>query len=245
MAFKIGKIGRKSRRRETIDEPQENFFVRLREDWSGQFREADWQNPATLPPLPKMVLYLLIVCTIVTAIWFLLVRGQLEELETHRQKEETLRAEFVDKTTKVANLEPLLQQKQQAEEYVLQLEKQLPSKSEMDSLLSDINQAGVGRNLQFELFKPGSETIKTYYAQLPVAIRVSGKFPEIAAFAADIAHLSRIVTLGDMNIAAPSNEKDTSNLVMEATANTYRYLDQNEKQAIKNKQKAKKPGEGA
>lgn len=133
------------------------------------------------------------------------------------------------KTTKVANLGPLLQQRHQAEEYVAQLEKQLPGKSEMANLLSDINQAGVGRNLQFELFKPGNEEVKAYYAQLPVSIRISGRFPDIAAFAADIAHLSRIVTLGNMNIGARKDGKDPGNLIMEATANTFRYLDKSEK----------------
>ena len=111
----------------------------------------------------------------------------------------------------------------------------------MASLLSDINQAGVGRNLQFELFKPGNEEVKAYYAQLPVSIRVSGRFPEIAAFAADIAHLSRIVTLGNMNIGARKDAKDSGNLIMEATANTYRYLDKSEKLAnTKDTQDAKK-----
>lgn len=208
---------------------------------AAQFRGADWRNPATLPPAPKFFLCFLVVGTIVLFVWLLLVRGQLEELESRRQEEESLKKQFIEKTIKVANLGPLLQQKQQAEEYVAQLEKQLPGKSEMANLLSDINQAGVGRSLQFELFKPGNEEIKTYYAQLPVAIRVSGQFPEIAAFSADIAHLSRIVTLTNMNIQAGKDAKNADGLIMEATANTFRYLDKTEQvAATKDASKAKK-----
>ncbi len=211
-------------------------------DLAAQFRSADWNNPATLPPAPKFLLFALVAAMVVAAMWFFLVRDQLTELESKQQAEEGLRAEFVEKTTKVANLEPLLQQKQQAEEYVAQLEKQLPGKSEMASLLSDINQAGVGRGLQFELFKPDNEEVKTYYAQLPVAIRVSGQFSDIASFAADIAHLSRIVTLTNMNIGAGKDGK-TGGLIMEATANTFRYLDKNEKAA--NAQKEANANKGA
>lgn len=213
-------------------------------DLAAQFRGADWRNPATMPDAPKFLLYFLVAASVVFVVWLLLVRDKLTELESRQQEEEKHRAEFVEKTTKVANLEPLLQQKQQAEEYVAQLEKQLPGKSEMASLLSDINQAGVGRSLQFELFKPGNEEVKTYYAQLPVAIRVSGQFSDIASFAADIAHLSRIVTLSNMNIAEGKDAKKApGSLVMEATANTFRYLDKNEKAA--NAQNAAKAKQGA
>ena len=209
---------------------------------ASQFRGVDWKNPATLPPLPKLLLYACIAAAAAAIVWVALIRGQMTELEEKQQQEAVLKKAFVEKTDKVANLVPLTKQRQQAEEYVAQLEKQLPGKSEMDALLSDINQAGVGRNLQFELFKPGAEEIKNYYAQLPVAIRVAGKFPDIAAFAADIAHLSRIVTLGNMNIMAGKDAKDPSNLIMEATANTYRYLDKSEKianQSTKDKKGAK------
>lgn len=218
--------------------------ARPKMDLAAQFRGADWRNPATMPAAPKFLLYFLVAAMAVLVVWLLLVRNQLTELESRQQEEEKHRAEFVEKTTKVANLEPLLQQKQQAEEYVAQLEKQLPGKSEMASLLSDINQAGVGRSLQFELFKPGNEEIKTYYAQLPVAIRVSGQFSDIASFAADIAHLSRIVTLSNMNIGEGKDAKKVpGSLVMEATANTFRYLDKNEKAA--NAQNAAKAKQGA
>ncbi len=129
-----------------------------------------------------------------------------------------------------------------------QLEKQLPGKAEMDALLSDINQAGLGRGLQFELFRPGQVVVKDYYAELPIAIRVSGRYHDIGAFAADIANLSRIVTLNDMSIQPPQAQNkaaDTGGLLaMEATARTYRYLDPGEiEEQRKEREKAKKqPG---
>ena len=233
MAFKI-KLPSLPTRKKPVQKPAATrepvAMARPQLDLAAQFRGADWRNPATLPPAPKFLLCFLIGGVVLLAVWLMLIRGQITELEARQREEENLRKQFVEKTVKVANLGPLLQQKQQAEEYVAQLEKQLPGKSEMANLLSDINQAGVGRDLQFELFKPGNEEIKTYYAQLPVAIRVSGQFPEIAAFAADIAHLSRIVTLTNMNIGAGKDTKNAAGgLSMEATANTFRYLDKSEK----------------
>ena len=118
-----------------------------------------------------------------------------------------------------------------------QLEKQLPGKAEMDALLSDINQAGIGRGLQFELFRPGSVAVKDYYAELPIAVKVSGRYHDIGAFAADVANLSRIVTLHDMTIATPGKD-GTGLLSMDATARTYRYLDQTEVAAQSAQKKA-------
>ena len=139
-----------------------------------------------------------------------------------------------------SNLAELRKQKLQVEEYVTQLEKQLPGKADMDALLSDINQAGLGRGLQFELFRPGNVEVKDYYAELPIAIRVSGRFHDIGAFAADVANLSRIVTLQNVVITQAQKEASGSgNLSMEATARTYRYLDAAEVDAQK---KAKTPG---
>ena len=129
-------------------------------------------------------------------------------------------------------------QKLQVEEYVTQLEKQLPGKAEMDALLSDINQAGIGRGLQFELFRPGEVAVKDYYAELPISIRVTGRYHDIGAFAADIANLSRIVTLHNLPITGVQREGG-GNLAMDAMARTYRYLDANEVAA------QKKPAAGA
>ena len=237
LKIKLPSRGKKSAKKQVV-----RPVARPQLDLAAQFRGADWRNPATLAPAPQFLLFFLVAAAVVFVVWLLLVRDQLTELESKKQQEEGLRTEFVEKTTNVAKLEPLMQQKQQAEEFVAQLEKQLPGKSEMASLLSDINQAGVGRDLQFELFNPGNEEVKTYYAQLPVAIRVSGQFSDISFFASDIAHLSRIVTLTNMNISAGKDAKNAGGLVMEATANTFRYLDKNEKAANAQKEANAKKG---
>jgi type IV pilus assembly protein PilO len=122
---------------------------------------------------------------------------------------------------------------------VTQLEKQLPGKAEMDALLSDINQAGLGRGLQFELFRPGQVVVKDYYAELPIALRISGRYHDIGSFAADIANLSRIVTLHDMAIVSGKPGGDI--LTMDTTARTYRYLDAAELEAIRRAAAAKAP----
>ena len=147
----------------------------------------------------------------------------------------------INKLAQAVNLGELRKQKLQVEEYVTQLEKQLPGKAEMDALLSDINQAGLGRSLQFELFRPGQISVKDYYAELPIAIRVTGRYHDIGSFAADIANLSRIVTLHNMNLV--SGKELNGVLSMDATARTYRYLDPVEiEEARKAAVKAKPPG---
>jgi type IV pilus assembly protein PilO len=123
---------------------------------------------------------------------------------------------------------------------VTQLEKQLPGKAEMDALLSDINQAGLGRGLQFELFRPGQVVVKDYYAELPIAIRVTGRYHDIGSFAADIANLSRIVTLH--NVSLVSGKELSGVLAMEATARTYRYLDPAEIEEVRKTAVKAKPG---
>ena len=140
------------------------------------------------------------------------------------------------------NLGELRKQRIQVEEYVKQLEKQLPGKAEMDALLSDINQAGLGRGLEFELFRPGSVSVKDYYAELPISVRVSGRYHDICAFTADIANLSRIVTLHNLSIGSASKDAPSGSLFMEATARTYRYLDPAEVEEMK-AAKAKKKGD--
>ena len=163
--------------------------------------------------------------------WFLLLSSAHDELDAERDKEPTLKADYRAKLGQAVNLNELRKQKLQVEEYVTQLEKQLPGKAEMDALLSDINQAGLGRGLQFELFRPGQVVVKDYYAELPIAIRVTGRYHDIGAFAADIANLSRIVTLHNLSITTRPRTP-TGLLTMEATARTYRYLDANEVEEI-------------
>ncbi len=143
--------------------------------------------------------------------------------------------DFKEKLTKAVNLDVLKKQREQVQQYVTQLEKQLPSKAEMDALLSDINQAGLGRSLTFDLFRPGTVSVKEYYAELPIEVRVAGRYHDIGSFASDIAHLSRIVTLNNLTITPVAG----GNLSLGATAKTFRYLDSEEVNA---QRKAVKPG---
>ena len=193
----------------------------------GQFRDLNPNQPGQWPFLPKALVWLLLAALVVVAGWFLLLSTAQDELDAERAKEPGLKENYRAKLTQAVNLEELRKQKVQVEEYVNQLEKQLPGKAEMAALLSDINQAGLGRGLQFELWRPGQVVIRDYYAELPISIKVSGRFHDMGAFAGDIANLSRIVTLHNMNIVNARTD-GTGGLTMEAVARTYRYLDQAE-----------------
>jgi type IV pilus assembly protein PilO len=201
-----------------------------------QFRGLNRNEPGQWPILPKLAAWGAVVLAVVVAGWFLLLSSSADELEAERNKEPALKQDYRAKYAQAVNLNELRKQKTQVEEYVTQLEKQLPGKAEMDALLSDINQAGLGRGLQFELFRPGQVAVKDYYAELPISIRVSGRYHDLGAFAADIANLSRIVTLHNLTIQPVSKD---GTLAMDATARTYRYLDPSEVAA---QQKSKKPG---
>ncbi|MDH4289171.1 MAG: type 4a pilus biogenesis protein PilO [Aquincola sp.] len=197
------------------------------EQAAAQFRGLDSRQPGQWPLLPKLASWLALAAAVVVLGWFLILSAKSDELDAERNKEPGLKQDYRGKLAQAVNLPELRKQKQQVEEYVTQLEKQLPGKAEMDALLSDINQAGIGRGLQFELFRPGSVAVKDYYAELPISIRVAGRYHDVGAFAADVANLSRIVTLHDMSISAPLREGGGA-LAMEATARTYRYLDATE-----------------
>jgi len=199
-------------------------FPAMKERVMGQFQNLDPRNPVVWPVLPRYALFVILAALIVVALWFVWLSGADDELQSERAKETKLREEYTTKLVKAVNLETLLKQREQVLQYVNQLEKQLPSKAEMDALLSDINQAGVGRSLQFELFRPGQVAVKDYYAELPITIRVSGRYHDIGSFASDIANLSRIVTLNNLMIVPG---KDGA-LTMDATAKTFRYLDTEE-----------------
>jgi type IV pilus assembly protein PilO len=190
---------------------------------ASQFRDLNTSEPGQWPLLPKLVAWGLVTIVVVALGWVLVLLDAHDALDAERNREPTLKQDYRRKLAQAVNLGELRAQKLRVQEYVTQLERQLPGKAEMDALLSDINQAGLGRGLQFELFRPGQVVVKDYYAELPIAIRVSGRYHDIGAFAADVANLSRIVTLHNMNIAGT---KDASGaLTMEATARTYRYLD--------------------
>lgn len=205
-------------------QPSAIDFSALKERVLGQFRNLDPRNPVVWPPFPRYALFVMVGLLIIVALWFVWLSSSDEELQAERAKEVKLREEFRTKLAKAINLGALLKQREQVLQYVTQLEKQLPSKAEMDALLSDINQAGLGRSLQFELFRPGQVAVRDYYAELPIAIRVSGRYHDMGSFASDIAHLSRIVTLNNL-VIVPG--KDGS-LTLDATAKTFRYLDADE-----------------
>lgn len=198
----------------------------LGESIKRQFVGLDGNNPASWPALPKNLLYIFACTAIVFGLWWFWLSSVNDELIAEQQTEQTLRDQYKSKLVEAVNLEALKKQLVQVQQYVAQLEKQLPSKAEMDALLSDINQAGLGRSLQFELFRPGNVDVKEYYAELPIAVRVTGSYHDIGLFAADVANLSRIVTLNNVNLL-PSKDRDGI-LTMDCTAKTFRYLDQEE-----------------
>ncbi len=208
---------------------------------TGQFRNLNPNEPGQWPTLPKIAAWLGAAAVAVVLGWFLLLASATDELETARQQEPKLKDEYRGRLAQAVNLSELRKQKLLVQEYVTQLEKQLPGKAEMDALLSDINQAGLGRGLQFELFRPGQVQIKDYYAELPIAIRVSGRYHDVGAFAADVANLSRIVTLQNLNIGPLPVKDNAGVLSMEATARTYRYLDASEVSESKKAAAAKVP----
>nr|WP_029413528.1 type 4a pilus biogenesis protein PilO [Paracidovorax oryzae] len=207
-------------------------FGALQDSLQRQFRNLDPKDPSLWPPLPRLLLCVFIAVAVAAFLWFFKINEYQDELEAERAKEVSLREDYQRKLVKAVSLDALKKQREQVQQYVIQLEKQLPSKAEMAALLSDINQAGLGRSLQFELFRPGQVVVRDYYAELPIAIRVTGRYHDIGAFAADIANLSRIVTLNNISLS-PASAKDApaGTLTMEATARTFRYLDPDEIQA--------------
>lgn len=192
-----------------------------------QFRGLNPQEPGQWPLLPKVCAWLAVGLLALGLGWLLLVSGASDQLELERKNEPGLKDEYRSKLSQAVNLSELRKQKQQVQEYVTQLERQLPGKAEMDALLSDINQAGIGRGLQFELFRPGQVERKDYYAVLPITLRVTGRFHDIGTFTADVANLSRIVTLHNLMLA-PTAKDSAGLLTMDAVARTYRYLDAGE-----------------
>ena len=199
-------------------------FAQLQQKIQAQFRGLDPNDPSSWPLVPRLAACIALTFAVVVALWFFWLNTSDTELEAERAKEVTLREDYTKKLTQAVNLDALKKQREQVQQYVTQLEKQLPSKAEMDALLSDINQAGLGRSLYFELFRPGQVSVKEYYAELPISLRVTGRYHDVGAFASDIANLSRIVTLNNLNVT-PGRD---GSLVLDATAKTFRYLDTDE-----------------
>jgi len=207
-------------------------------DITAKFRGLTLENVGSWPMMPRMTLWGAVVVACAALGYFAVWRGQMEELDTLRQDEVKLKEQYRAKLQQSINLDELRRQKEQVNQYVITLEKQLPSKAEMDALLSDINQAGIGRGLQFELFRPGQVNLREYYAELPISVKVSGRYHDLGAFASDIANLPRIVTLNNLNI---QTSKDLT-LTLDATAKTYRYFDEDEIAAQRRAREASKAG---
>jgi type IV pilus assembly protein PilO len=214
-------------------------FAQIGRTISSQFQGLNKDDPGSWPAFPRYLSFVLTALLVVGLLWYFWLSNSNDELIAEEGKEVALRTEYKTKLAKAVNLEALKKQREQVLQYVTQLEKQLPSKAEMDALLSDINQAGLGRSLQFELFRPGQVNVKEYYAELPIAVKVTGRYHDIGSFVADVANLSRIVTLNNLNIS-PVAGKDGM-LAMESTAKTFRYLDAEE---IADQRKAKEKAAG-
>jgi len=202
-----------------------------------QFRNLNTRDPGSWPTLPKLGLLVLLLAAILVAAYFLDWQGQIEQLEAGRQEEEKLKQEYVDKKKQAVNIDLLRAQLREIETSFGALLKQLPNRSQMEALLVDINQAGLGRGLQFELFRPApSETVRDFYAELPIAVKVTGNYHDMGAFASDIGQLPRIVTLNDINL----NVGKDGTLTMDTVAKTFRYLDDEEVAAQRAAAKAAK-----
>ncbi len=211
------------------------------------FNNIDFNNVGSLPAAVKAVLLTFIFIIILALGYYFLWTDAFTSLDTEKAKEEELRKTFLDKQAQAVNLAGYKQQMVDIEKTFGALLKQLPDKSQMDGLLTDINQAGLGRGLEFELFKPGQETQAEFYAEMPISIRVLGTYHDLGAFATDISKLSRIVTLNDISLTTGKEVKSNSSdavLVMEATARTYRYLDADEIASKKSASKNNPGGKG-
>ncbi len=205
------------------------------------FKTLDPKDPGAWPLIPRIIiLFGMFVALLLIAAWFGW-QGQLEELDGKQQEEIRLKDDWIAKKKQAVNLDEYRNQLAEIERSFGALLKQLPNAAEMESLLVDINQAGLGRGLQFELFKPGNEVIKDFYAELPITVNVSGSYHDFGAFAGDIAKLPRVVTLNDINIAPPPGKVGGA-LMLATTAKTFRYLDENEVAARKKKDAEAKKG---
>lgn len=188
------------------------------------FKGLDPNDPGLWPVLPRAVVILALFALAVTAVWWFDWRDQWDALDRSRAKEVQLRSDWSSKKRQAINLDALKLQLDEINRQFGALLKQLPNRAEMDSLLADINQAGLGRGLQFELFKPGNDVIKDFYAEMPIDVKIFGGYHDLGAFVSDVAKLPRIVTLNDLLI----ERQPEGTLRLQAKAVTYRYLDEEE-----------------
>jgi type IV pilus assembly protein PilO len=204
-----------------------------------QFKNLNTRDPGAWPPLPKAMLLVGLLVGIVVLGYFLDWQEEMDSLDAGRQQEVKLKDEYVAKAQQAINLDLYRQQLREIDSSFGALLRQLPNRSQMDALLVDINQAGLGRGLQFDLFKPApAETKREFYAELPVTLKLNGSYHDMGQFASDIGQLSRIVTLNDIGL---TGGKDGT-LVMDVTAKTFRYLDDEEVAAQNRAAKGVKAG---
>ena len=210
-------------------------------DLAAQFEGLQGRHPGLWPLAPRLLCAAGVMAAVLGLGYYFYWSSQFDEQDMLAAQELKLRDDYKTKMAQAINLDALEAQQQQVNRYVERLEKQLPSKAEMAALLSDINQAGIGRGLQFELFKPGQVVVKDYYAELPIDIKVTGTYHDIGEFAADMARMPRIVTLNNLALTAGKDGV----LSLDAIAKTFRYLDQDELDAQAKARKAKKAGKDA
>lgn len=200
------------------------------------------QDVGAWPAAPRIAVLVGVLCFILLGGWWFLWKDQLDELDQRQQEELKLKDEFIAKKGQAVNLDLYTQQLNEIDRSFGALLKQLPSKAEVESLLVEINQSGMGRGLQFELFKPNAEIVKDFYAELPISVRLTGGYHDFGAFAGDIAALSRIVALSNISIIGVNKQAKDDRLVMDAVARTFRYLDEEEIAANKKAAQAAKGG---
>jgi type IV pilus assembly protein PilO len=190
-----------------------------------QFKNLNPRDPGAWPPLPQGILLIVVLVGIVAGGYFVDWQEELDALDAGRVQEEKLKDEYVLKQQQAINLDLYRQQLREIDSSFGALLKQLPNRSQMDALLVDINQAGLGRGLLFDLFRPApAETMREFYAELPVTLKLNGSYHDIGQFASDIGQLSRIVTLNDISLSAGKD----GTLTVDVTAKTFRYLDEDE-----------------
>lgn len=220
-------------------------FQQISED----FRRLNNNDPGTWPIVPKITIFAGVFLVILALGWYFLWQDQLNALSAAEAKEQKLKEEYLEKKKLAVNLDLYRQQLEEIDKSFGALLKQLPNRNEVESLLVEVNQAGLGRGLQFELFKPAAEIVKDFYAELPISVKINGTYHDLGAFAADVAKLPRIVTLNNINISLPAASKDgaaqsSGRLVMDMQVKTFRYLDEEEiarrRQAEKDKAKGGK-----
>lgn len=205
------------------------------------FQNLNPRDIGAWPLAPKVAVLILIFVAAIAGGWWFIWNDQIATLEAAQLEEENLKQQYIDKKRQAINLDLYIQQLNEVETSFGALLKQLPNRTEVDTLLIEVNQAGLGRGLQFELFKPAAEIKREFFAELPVALKVTGNYHDLGAFAADIGKLSRIVTLNDIAITGAGQK--TSALSMTTTAKTFRYLDEEEVAAARRAQtKGKKGG---